>query len=164
MDQLGSVLKCYKTPCTPYRLDSFVKDMFGKELLEMWRTNNRKGLVYTAWLYTEPAGFILLEKTKEYWTIRGTWVEEEFRGKQVGAFLMKNLLDDFWKEKPGCIWVNITPGAEGFYQKFGFNIVGYRNDTPEAMPVGIYANWTMREQIEAFQKHYEGRYMKVTGV
>lgn len=164
MVQLDNVLNCYKTPCPPYRLDSFVKDLFGKELLEMWRTNDRKGMVYTAWFGDEPAGFILLEKTENYWTIRGTWVEENLRGRSVGGFLMKNLLEDFWNEKPDCIWVNITPGAEGFYQKFRFNIIGYRNDTPEAMPVGIYTNWTMSEQVEAFQKHYEGRYMKIVGV
>lgn len=90
------------------------------------------------------------------WTIRGTWVRDGWRGKEIGKLVLNNVLDDFNKENPdGKLWVNITAGAEGFYKKFGFRIAGYRTDTPEPMSVGLYskdASW------EDFDKKFEGNF------
>lgn len=127
MVQLDSVLKCYSTPSIPYRLDSVTRyDEFAKELLELWRNREMKGIVYTAYLYTEPAGFILLQENDLYkCTIRGTWIHSALRGKGVGAFLMREVLRC---NSDVDIIVNVTKGAEGFYEKFGFSKIGHRDD------------------------------------
>lgn len=97
------------------------------------------GTIVTMWLYTMPVAVLLVETKGTEWTIRGTWVSEWCRGRGVGEKLLTDFLKDFDKENPqGELWVNITPGAEGFYAKYGFRIPGYRTDTPESMAVGLY--------------------------
>ena len=118
-----------------------VQDEFARELLDLWQTRHLNGTIYTYSLYTMIVGFLLVEKKSDEWIIRGTWVAEWCRGKGVGARMMQDLLSDF----SGCskihyIFVNITPGAEGFYTKFGFNIWGWRTDLEEEMAVGTYSN------------------------
>ena len=113
--------------------------------------------MYTIWLYTIPVALLLVERKGTQWTIRGTWVDKFWRQQGVGHLLLIYLLNDFWKEKPDCIWVNITNGAERFYTKYGFNIYGQRTDTPEPMSVGIYSNWTALKELEEFNRKFKIR-------
>lgn len=85
-------------------------------------------------------GFLLVEKKSDEWIIRGTWVVDWCRGKGIGARMMQDLLSDFSRSPETYIFVNITPGAEGFYTKFGFNIWGWRTDLEEEMAIGTYSN------------------------
>lgn len=41
-----------------------------------------------------------------------------------------------YEHEPVDILVNITKGAEGFYEKYGFKIVGYREDFD--MNIGLW--------------------------
>lgn len=101
-------------------------DEFAKELADLWFGRKMKGVIYTAWLYSMPVGFIFLEHSHPYaCTIRGTWVDPNFRGKGVGEFLLKKVLADTPKQD---IIVNVTKGAEGFYEKYGFLKMGHRDD------------------------------------
>lgn len=95
-----------------------------------------KGSVYTAYLYTLPVGFILLQNNSEnHKTIRGTWIDAKFRGQGLGEALMKAVQKEY-EHEPVDILVNITKGAEGFYEKYGFKIVGYREDFD--MNIGLW--------------------------
>lgn len=95
-----------------------------------------KGVTYTAYLYSIPVGFILLQdNSPKYKTIRGTWVSENFRGQGVGEKLLSTVLQGY-KHRDVDIVVNITPGAEGFYEKYGFKIVGKREDLD--MNIGLW--------------------------
>lgn len=98
-----------------------------------------KGTIYTAWLYTIPVGFILLEDSVKTGpnlkTIRGTWVDPDYRGMGVGEKLLKKILNEY-EHRPVDILVNITKGAEGFYEKYGFKIVGHRDDFD--MNIGLW--------------------------
>ena len=85
-----------------------------------------KGSVYTAYLYSLPVGFILLQDTsRKLKTIRGTWINERFRRQGLGEALLK-LVQSECEHESVDILVNITKGAEGFYEKNGFEIVGQR--------------------------------------
>lgn len=102
----------------------------------MWDSRGMEGEIYEAILYNLPVGFILLENnSQELKTIRGTWVNSDLRGKGVGQFLMKAVCSDY-EHRPVDIKVNITKGAEGFYEKFGFKIVGHRDDFD--MNIGLW--------------------------
>lgn len=102
-----------------------------------------EGFVYVAYLYTIPVGFILLQNNSEKLkTIRGTWIDAQFRGRGLGEALMK-LVQNEYEHEPVDILVNITKGAEGFYEKYGFKIVGYREDFD--MNIGLWESLTSNE-------------------
>ena len=85
-----------------------------------------RGVVWVACLYTMPVGFILVQENSLYLcTIRGTWVHSDFRGKGIGEVLLKSVLEN---NSDVDIIVNVTKGAEGFYEKYGFVKVGHRDD------------------------------------
>lgn len=124
-----------KTRSLPLGL-STIKDPFARELLDLWRLRKLEGSVYTAYLYTLPVGFILLQNNSENRkTIRGTWIDAKFRGQGLGEVLMKAVQKEY-EHEPVDILVNITKGAEGFYEKYGFKIVGYREDFD--MNIGLW--------------------------
>ena len=107
------------------------KDKFAKELVDLWETREMKGDVYTAYLYTIPIGFLLVQyNAPNLQTIRGLWVEEKYRKQGVGRFLMEALFEE--TDKAGVeTKVNITEGAQEFYKKFGFEIGERREDFPD---------------------------------
>ena len=96
-----------------------------------------EGEVYAAHLYTLPTGFILVQKTEEDWTIRGTFISDWARGKGVGSLLLGRVIADFQNSGKKCLWVNITEGAEGFYLKHGFQLLTRRKDFPDQI-IGVY--------------------------
>lgn len=99
--------------------------------------------MYIAYLYTLPVGFILLQNNSENRkTIRGTWIDAKFRGQGLGEALMKAVQKEY-EHEPVDILVNITKGAEGFYEKYGFKIVGYREDFD--MNIGLWESLTSNE-------------------
>ena len=88
------------------------------------------------YLYSLPVGFILLQDNSERLrTIRGTWIDENFRGRGLGEKLLKEILDEYEHQLVDIV-VNITKGAEGFYEKYGFKIVGHRDDFD--MNIGLW--------------------------
>lgn len=134
-------------------------DDFALELLELWQNNERNGIVYTYYLYTIPIAFLLVELHEDSWTIRGTWVTEWCRGKGVGSRMMKDLLFDFSRcPKIHYIFVNITPGAEDFYTKFGFHIWGWRTDLEEEMAVATYSDVQAGLEQTTTTALYRGRF------
>lgn len=131
-----------KTRLLPLGL-STIKDPFARELLDLWRLRKLEGSVYIAYLYTLPVGFILLQNNSENRkTIRGTWIDAKFRGQGLGEALMKAVQKEY-EHEPVDILVNITKGAEGFYEKYGFKIVGYREDFD--MNIGLWESLTSNE-------------------
>lgn len=90
-----------------------------------------KGDVYTAYLYTIPVGFLLVQyNAPNLQTIRGLWVEEKYRKQGIGKFLMEALFEE--TDKAGVeTKVSITEGAQEFYRKFGFEIGERREDFPD---------------------------------
>ena len=55
------------------------------------------------------------------------YVQEKFRGREIGSLLLKSVILDYGKRG---IWVNITDGAQKFYFRFGFEIILERKDLP----------------------------------
>lgn len=88
-----------------------------------------EGRVYTAWLYTIPVGFLLVENnSSKVQTIRGLWVSSDFRNLGIGKKLMTWLI----QESAGVeTRVSVTDGAQEFYKKFGFEIGERREDFPD---------------------------------
>lgn len=135
MVQFYKEYQIFKTLSIPLGLHT-VKDPFARDLLDLWESRKAKGTVYTVYLYSLPVGFILLENSsRKLRTIRGTWVNENFRGQGIGEFLLKTILQEY-EHQPVDIVVNITKGAEGFYEKYGFKIVGHRDDFD--MNIGLW--------------------------
>lgn len=114
----------------PYRVANAFEDPFAQDLIRLWEEKKRRGQVYVAYLYSVPVGFCLVEQEglAKKATIRGMYVQKSFRGKEVGRFLLNSVIQDFGMKD---IWVNISNGAQGFYEKFGFEIVGERADLPK---------------------------------
>lgn len=109
----------------PYAIrDNVWQDAFAKELVDLWDERKLEGRIYTAWLYSTVTGFILVQEGYKEDTIRGTWVATPYRQNKVGTYLMKHLLEN--QKKP--IVVNVTKGAEGFYELFKFQKIGHRDD------------------------------------
>ena len=135
MEQSYREYQIYKTQLIPFTFKS-IEDEFAQELLDLWNSRNMKGSVYTAYLYSLPVGFILLQDTsRKLKTIRGTWINERFRRQGLGEALLK-LVQSECEHESVDILVNITKGAEGFYEKNGFEIVGHRDDFD--MNIGLW--------------------------
>lgn len=113
----------------PDRVQNAFEDEFAQELIELWKDKKRRGQAYVAYLYSIPVGFCLVEQEGigKSPTIRGMYVQEKFRGREIGSLLLKSVILDY--EKRG-IWVNITDGAQKFYFRFGFEIILERKDLP----------------------------------
>ncbi len=62
MEQSYREYQIYKTQLIPFTFKS-IEDEFAQELLDLWNSRNMKGSVYTAYLYSLPVGFILLQDT-----------------------------------------------------------------------------------------------------
>lgn len=114
----------------PDRVQNAFEDEFAQELIELWKEKKRRGQAYVAYLYSIPVGFCLVEQEglAKKATIRGMYVQPSFRGKEIGSFLLRSVIQDFGMKD---IWVNITDGAQKFYERFDFEIVGERADLPE---------------------------------
>lgn len=128
------IFKISRTLATSYsavpdRVQNAFEDEFAQELIELWKEKKRKGQAYVAYLYSIPVGFCLVEQegVGKSPTIRGMYVQENFRGKEIGSLLLKSVILDYGKRG---IWVNITDGAQKFYFKFGFEIILERKDLP----------------------------------
>lgn len=109
---------------------AFVDDEFATDLIKLWEENKRKGQIYIAYLYMAPVGFCLVEQfgLGKTATIRGMFVQESFRGKEIGTFLLRSVVQDYGMRD---IWVNISEGAQKFYEKFNFEVIQERTDLPE---------------------------------
>lgn len=120
------------------------------------------GSIYTAYLYTLPVGFILVQKSEEDWTIRGTFVSEWVRGKGVGSLLLDQTIKDFRKSGKECFWVNISEGAESFYLKHGFQLLAKRKDFPD-QTIGVYSNKSLTVLQGLLIKKYRNNCRTLTG-
>ena len=100
-----------------------IDDPFSKELIELWDIRHMKGKIF----YVEDKGYILLQDCRKHWTIRGFFVQSEFRGKGLGSVLLANVCDFMEQQKQDC-FVNITKGAESIYIKYRFELLGPRLD------------------------------------
>ena len=120
------------------------------------------GSIYTAYLYTLPVGFILVQKSKEDWTIRGTFVSEWVRGKGVGGLLLDQTIGDFRKSRKECFWVNISEGAESFYLKHGFQLLAKRKDFPDQI-IGVYSSNYLIALQDLLIKKYRNNCTTLTG-
>lgn len=78
---------------------------------------------------------MLEDNSENLKTIRGFWVDEHFRGRGIGTFLLNYVLREF-EHEPVDIKVNITPGAEKIYTDRGFKIIGHRDDFD--MNIGLW--------------------------
>lgn len=128
------IFKISRTLATSYsavpdRVQNAFEDKFAQELIELWKEKKRRGQAYVAYLYSIPVGFCLVEQEGigKSPTIRGMYVQENFRGKEIGSLLLKSVILDYGKRG---IWVNITDGAQKFYFRFGFEIILERKDLP----------------------------------
>ncbi len=79
---------------------------------------------------------LLQDTSRKLKTIRGTWINERFRRQGLGEALLK-LVQSECEHESVDILVNITKGAEGFYEKNGFEIVGHRDDFD--MNIGLWS-------------------------
>ena len=143
------MLRTFSTQSVPFRVRntvSLLKDGFAQELLDLWDSRDMRGMTYTGYVYSKPVGFVLLENNSaELRTIRGFWIREDFRGKGIGSSLLEQVLRDY-EHLPVDIKVNITPGAERFYEQHGFEIVGYRDDFK--MNIGLWKSLVPKRQYE----------------
>ena len=88
-------------------------------------------LIFTSGRIYSSSGYVPQVKT-----IRGTWINERFRRQGLGEALLK-LVQSECEHESVDILVNITKGAEGFYEKNGFEIVGHRDDFD--MNIGLWS-------------------------
>lgn len=49
--------------------------------------------------------------------------KKEFRGKGIGAGLLKYIIKEIMKLKPGRVWLRSQAISQKFYEKYGFNAV-----------------------------------------
>lgn len=114
----------------PDRVKTAFENEFAQDLIKLWEEKKRRGQAYVAYLYSIPVGFCLVEQEglAKKATIRGMYIQESFRGKEIGSFLLRSVIQDFGMKD---IWVNVSDGAQKFYERFGFEIVGERADLPE---------------------------------
>lgn len=121
--------QAYAGTSLPVRVVKAFEDEFAQDLIKLWVEKKRKGYLYVAYLYSIPVGFCLVEQEGigKSPTIRGMYVQENFRGREIGSLLLKSVILDYGKRG---IWVNITDGAQKFYFRFGFEIILERKDLP----------------------------------
>lgn len=105
------------------------KDPFSKELIELWDRRYMQGSIFLASMDGEYRGYVLLEKGTK-WTIRGFYVQPEYRNRGIGNSLLKLVCQFVDGKKQDCL-VNITKGAEKIYIHNGFEILGPRLDFPD---------------------------------
>lgn len=79
----------------------------------------------------EVAGYLLLETAGDTVTIRGLYICEGFRRQGIGNRLLSKCIQYVEQTGRKHMYVNITEGAERFYQKYGFTILGVRKDFPD---------------------------------
>lgn len=121
-----------------------IQDPFSQDLIYLWDARYMKGKVFTVETYEEPVeclGYLLLQESKKDWTIRGFFVQDQYRGHGIGDGLL-TCVDDFISEsKKKVCYVNITRGAEGSYLRHGFEILGPRVDFPDQVKAKkVYGN------------------------
>lgn len=68
------------------------------------------------------------------WRIRGMATEDGWRGKGVGAQVLKAALDHVAAEGGGLVWCNARTPAAAFYERAGFAEIGDPWDDPEIGP------------------------------
>lgn len=121
------------TSYIPDNLDE-KEDAFALDLINLWKARNLEGFYFFYDFETagssEVVGFVLLEGKGDAETdntIRGLYVAPRWRGKGIG----RKLVEEALKVKHKNFWVNVTDGAEEFYEKLGFKKVGRRVDFPD---------------------------------
>lgn len=72
-----------------------------------------------------PAGVCRIRKTDNGFKLERFAVLEEYRGKQIGAELVKNCLE-ILKSEDSMIYLHSQEHALNFYAKFGFKAMGDR--------------------------------------
>ncbi len=92
------------------------------------------GRLYLACYDDKLAGCIGLRRIDEQkCEMKRLYVRPEFRGKQVGSFLVKKIIDDARKIGYACMLLDTLPflkSAIRLYQKYGFYEIGSYNDSP----------------------------------
>jgi predicted GNAT family N-acyltransferase len=74
-----------------------------------------------------PCGTARIRKTENGYKLERFAVLKEYRGKQVGAALVKACLEHEWLQNSGTyIYMHAQEHALEFYKKFGFEISGDR--------------------------------------
>lgn len=133
--------------------ESRFMDSEGAEMIDLWVGHNRVGEVIECLDGKDIHGFCLLEWDNNYkpgndetvkylpFTIRGMWVAYRSRREGLGSELIRETLTRILavsKEPEVSIcFVNISAGAEEFYEKLGFTIAGVRLDVDPNMSVGF---------------------------
>lgn len=108
-----------------------IEDDFSKELIKLWKDRKMQGFVWVAWKVCVPVGYILLEGQGADCTIRGFFVDSRYRGEGIGTQLLHRVMEDIKAEDRVSVIVNITEGAEKFYEREGFTVLGRRKDFPD---------------------------------
>jgi len=70
------------------------------------------------------------------------FISPEYIGKEFGKFLMEDFLERVKKDKIENIIIDSDPNAEGFYKKFGFEVIGKLESSIEGRYLPI-----MKKQI-----------------
>ncbi|MGH3350265.1 MAG: GNAT family N-acetyltransferase [Nocardioides sp.] len=91
------------------------------------------GLIGCVGLFPEPCPD-LPEHPGKGWRIRGMATEDGWRGRGVGAEVLKAALDHVAAEGGGLVWCNARTPAATFYARAGFAEIGERWDDPEIGP------------------------------
>lgn len=169
----------YDTHCyynSIFRIDR-IKDPFVQEVLEYWKKNNWVGTLYcvidqdlvdeemsnqiqladqnVSDLNGQVVSFVLVQTDQpDFWTIRGTWTDPNYRGRGLSSQLLKLVISDSYISTD-YLWVNITPGAEPLYEKVGFHIYGKRTDCEPQFPIGVQSIKSLIEEKTQFINKYK---------
>ena len=82
--------------------------------------------------------------TKEYFYLSMVVVKEEYRGKGVGSFMIKNCIEELRTEKKKCHIVGLTtqlPENVTFYSRIGFHLL---NEGEVRFKQDCYYNYNMK--------------------
>jgi GNAT superfamily N-acetyltransferase len=77
-------------------------------------------IVGVASLQSEPAG----PASEPCWRLRGMAIDPTMQARGVGRAVMSELLDFVARSGGGQIWCAARMAAVGFYERFGFDVIG----------------------------------------
>jgi GNAT superfamily N-acetyltransferase len=118
-----------------------ISDPFSQELIKLWDDRKLTGKVFYMLDGLTCIGYILLDTSnRSRWTIRGFFVQGQYRGRGFGQKLLQSATY-YCTNLHKDVYVNITKGAENIYRNEGYELLGPREDFPD--------------QIKAVKKAYK---------